>query len=195
VSAPERSEIALSALAARAQLGDRASLEALLRRLADHLRPHVQQLTRDDDWAEDVLQEVLLRVARKLPDLREHAWVRAWAYRIATREIVRQVSRKRRVSLASLEAAADVPAPEPADESAFDPGLIARLPAAVSALPEATRMVVRLRYLHGLSQTEVAEALSIPLGTVKSRLAYGLRRLRAQVGGSGSGEPPGGGGK
>jgi RNA polymerase sigma-70 factor (ECF subfamily) len=189
VSAPERSVISLPQLAARAQLGDREALEALLSRLAPPLRLHIEQLIGDADRAEDVLQDVLFRVARKLPTLREHAWVRAWAYRIATRDALRQIARGRRFAFTSLNAVVDLPATEVENDSVFDSHLLAQLPSAVAALPEASRVVVRLHYLHGFTQPEVAEILSIPLGTVKSRLAYGLRVLRARIAPSGRREP------
>jgi RNA polymerase sigma-70 factor (ECF subfamily) len=181
VTAADQSEPGLPQLAARAQLGDRSALETLLGRLAEQLRPHVRYLTGDADRAEDVLQEVLLLVAGKLSGLREHAWVRAWAYRIATREALRQVSRDHRRRQSPLEDASSVPLVDLADESPFDPALLAGLPAMVDALPEAAQVAVRLHYLHGLTQPEVAEALAIPLGTVKSRIAYGLQHLRTRL--------------
>lgn len=183
VTAADQSGTGLPQLAARAQLGDRWALEALLRRLAEQLRPHVRYLTGDADRAEDVLQEVLLLVARGLSGLREHAWVRAWAYRIATREALRQVSRAQRRRQSPLEDASAVPAVDGPEEPPFDPALLARLPALVEALPEAAQVAVRLHYLHGLTQPEVAEALAIPLGTVKSRIAYGLQQLRTRIAG------------
>lgn len=182
VLGPEPSAASLPQLAARAQLGEREALESLLRELAGQIRPHLEHLLGDSEHAADVLQEVLLRLARKLPSLREHAWVRAWAYRIATRDALRHVARSRRHVFVSLDAAIDVPATERDDDPLFDPRLLAQLPSAIASLPEACQVVVRLHYLHGLTQHEVAEVLSIALGTVKSRIAYGLRLLRTRIG-------------
>lgn len=181
VDTPESCSPSLPQLAARAQLGDRNALETLLRRLADQLRPYLEHLIADSDDAEDVLQEVLLRVTKKLPTLREHAWVRAWAYRIATRDALRHLARSRRHALTSLEVANDVPVAEAEEDCLFDPLILAQLPSAVAGLPAKCQTVVRLRSLHGLTQAEIAEILSIPLGTVKSRIAYGLRLLRERI--------------
>lgn len=178
VTAADGAEPTLAQLAARAQLGDRFALELMLQRLARQLRPHIEQLTGDGDQAQDVLQEVLLLVTRNLPGLREHRWIRAWAYRIATREALRQIGSGRRVAFASLESAGEVSAPESLDESLFDSEALARLPGEVAALPAASRIVIRMHYLDGLTQPEIAEALAIPIGTVKSRIAYGLAQLR-----------------
>lgn len=131
--------------------------------------------------ADDVLQDVLLCIARKLPSLRDPRWVRAWAYRIATRMALRQVGHARRNMLTSIDSLAELPSPDPRDDAPFDADVLARLPAVVSALPEGSQIVIRLHYMHGLTQPEVAEVLSIPLGTVKSRIAYGLRQLRVHL--------------
>ena len=71
----------------------------------------------------------------------------------------------------------DVAAPIPEDET-IEPVLLAELPHRLAAVPPAAQVVLRLHYLHELTQPEVAEALEIPLGTVKSRIAYGLAALR-----------------
>jgi RNA polymerase sigma-70 factor (ECF subfamily) len=169
---------ALPALAARAQLGDRAALETLLRGLQDPLREHIRALVRDDDLADDALQESLLLVCRKLRGLREPRWVRAWAYRVATREAVRtarQAARRRGEPLVNLTEADEIaevaPVPD-ADE-------LAALMRGVEALSTTLRVVIRMHYLREMSQQEIAAALEIPVGTVKSRLAAGLARLRA----------------
>lgn len=65
------------------------------------------------------------------------------------------------------------------EDDAFSPELRSAVLRHVDHLPKKAGTVVRLRFLEGLSQQEIAEALEIPLGTVKSRLAYGLHQLRA----------------
>jgi RNA polymerase sigma-70 factor (ECF subfamily) len=124
-----------------------------------------------------VLQETLLILCRRLGTVRDHRWVRAWAYRVATREAVRAARRSRASRTRPLDDWPELPAP-PADEPAVDPDLVAELPRRLDALPPGAQSVLRMRYLHGLSQAEIAEALEIPLGTVKSRLAYGIDALR-----------------
>jgi RNA polymerase sigma-70 factor (ECF subfamily) len=168
---------ALPALAARAQLGDRAALEALLRGLQDPLHAHVRLLVRDADLADDVLQETLLLICRKLGTLREPAWVRAWAYRVATREAVRAVARTRERRTEPIDDATEAHARTDEGELGVDD--VELLMRRVDALPASAQLVVRMHYLQEMSQQEIAAALEIPVGTVKSRLAYGLHRLRA----------------
>jgi len=162
----------------RAQVGDRAALDALLAAVQEPLYRCVLGLLGDATLAEDVLQEVFLRVYRKLRWLRDPGLFRPWCYRIATREAFRRLRRERRWSEqvrdpAVLDAVEAPPAAEPAE-----PGLLARLPGLLPRLSPASRAVLTLHYLEGLSLEEVAEVLGLAAGTVKSRLAYGLAGLR-----------------
>ena len=167
-------------LIGRAQLGDLHALDQLLASIQQPLFRHVSILLRDDDAAADVLQEVLLTISRKLASLRDPRWFRAWAYRIATREAVRQARHARRLPQAvDPDDLANVPVDEPATR--FDPEEIAQLSDAVAGLPPASQLVVRMHYLDGLTQLEVAEALEISVGTVKSRISYGLATLRKVI--------------
>lgn len=167
----------LPSLAARAQLGDRLALEQLLRALEQPLLDHVRTIVSDQDVADDVLQETLLRVSRKLGSLREPEWIRAWAYRIATREAVRAAREARDPRREAVDDWHDFPAEE-AGAAAISEDLLDELPARLDELPPRAQLVLRMRYLEQLSQREIAEALEIPIGTVKSRINYGLGILR-----------------
>ena len=168
-------------LVLRAQSGDREALDALLASVQEPLYRYVLSLVREPRLAEDVLQETFVRVYRKLGYLREPRLFRPWAYRVATREAFRNLKReRRRAEQAPFEdALKNVPAP-PARE-ALAPELSARLYESVAALSPASRVVVVLYYLHEMSLEETAGVLGVPLGTVKSRLAYGLEALRRRL--------------
>lgn len=163
----------------RAQGHDRVALEALLRALQLPLHRHISAVVRDPDLADDVLQEALWLVCRKLGGLRDPRWVRAWAYRIATREAHRRLERERVMS--SIDDAALGDLELPAIDASPDDELLARLPALVERLSPASEMVIRMHYLDRLSIAEIAEALELAPGTVKSRLAYGLAALRRSM--------------
>ena len=167
-------------LIGRAQLGDLGALDILLRAIQEPLFRHVRIVLGDDDAAEDVMQETLLAISRKLRALRDPRWFRAWAYRIATREAVRHARRARRLPQGiDPQDLAEVPADDPAGR--FEPELIAALPEALTALSPASQLVLRMHYLDEMTHVEVAEALEISVGTVKSRLAYGLAAIRKTV--------------
>jgi RNA polymerase sigma-70 factor, ECF subfamily len=162
----------------QAQSGDREALNELFRSVQDPLFRYIVSLVREQYLAEDILQEVFIRIYRKLRWLREPEAFRAWAYQIASREAFRYLNRERRWTdqvrdEATLTA---VPAKDHAGE--FPSELIETLPQLVGNLSPASRAVVVLFYLHEMSLVETAAVLDIPVGTVKSRLAYGLESLR-----------------
>ena len=168
------------ALVVRAALGDAVSLDRLLRAMQRPLFDHIQFIIGDPDRASDVLQDVLLSVCRALITLHDPKLFRAWSFRIATRAAIRARQRPARRAEQSFDSLPDIPNESP-DEPVFEPALVNALPRLVSELPAACGVVVRLRYLEELSVSEVAEALDIPTGTVKSRAAYGVALLRQRL--------------
>jgi RNA polymerase sigma-70 factor (ECF subfamily) len=167
-------------LVARAQQGDREALDDLLRLAQRPLHQYVTGLLADSAAADDVLQETLFRIARKLRWLSRPAAFRAWAFRIASREAHRHLAR-RGVAWA-LDEVDGIAVTDPDPLPVADPE---ELRAAVESLSPSSRAVVALHYWNELPLQEIAEALEIPLGTVKSRLAYGLTQLRARFGSTG----------
>lgn len=164
----------------RAQAGDREALGELLKAVQEPLYRYVLSLVRERHLAEDVLQETLVRIYRKLGWLREPELFRPWAYRIATREAFRHLRRERQWAqqVRDEDTLKNVAVP-PRDEFAAE--LADQLPQLIANIPPLSRAAVVLYYLHELSLGEVAAALDVPPGTVKSRLAYGRESLRRQL--------------
>ena len=164
-----------------AQSGDRAALEELFESIQSPLGRYVRAAAGDPATAEDVLQEVFMLIYRKLYWLREPELFRPWAYRIASREVVRQLKRARRWPEQFGE---DTPPESIAAEAReeFRPGVAERLPELLARVSPASRMVLVLHYLDEMPLQEVADVLGLPLGTTKSRLAYGLSALRREAG-------------
>jgi RNA polymerase sigma-70 factor (ECF subfamily) len=168
-------------LVLRAQSGDREALDALLRQMQGPLFRCIRGIVGHRELAEDVLQEVFVILCHKLVWLREPRLFRAWSYRIASREALRRLKRERRLGAPADEGAlALLPDPQVPDPVRRE--LAARLPALVTRVAPACRPVLALHYLEELTLPAVADILGLPLGTVKSRLAYGLRQLRGRLG-------------
>ncbi|MEJ7576548.1 MAG: RNA polymerase sigma factor [Pyrinomonadaceae bacterium] len=168
-------------LVLRAQSGDAEALDELLKTVQESLYRYIFNLVRERHLAEDILQEVFMRIYRKLGWLRQPELFRAWAYRIATRETFRHLKRERRWAdqVRDEEVLKMIPTPPPREE--FAPELVERLPQLVANISPASRAVIILYYLHEMSLDETAAVLEIPIGTVKSRLAYGLASLRERL--------------
>ena len=165
----------------QAQSGNNTALNELFKSVQEPLFRYVVSLVRDQHLAEDILQEVFIRIYRKLKWLREPEAFRAWSYQIASREAFRSLNREQRWSNQIRDEATLAALPAAGSESEFPRELIESLPQLVEKLSPASRAVVVLFYLHELSLIETAAVLEIPLGTAKSRLAYGLQSLRRIV--------------
>ena len=162
----------------QAQSGSHEALNELFKSVQEPVFRYIVSLVRDEHLAEDILQEVFMRIYRKLRWLREPQAFRAWTYQIASREAFRYLKREQRWSDQVREETALSGVAASEQESEFPRELIESLPQSVASLSPASRAVVVLFYLHELSLVETAAVLDIPLGTAKSRLAYGLECLR-----------------
>lgn len=164
-------------LVERAQRGDREAFTSLAFELSDRLFAVAHRILRDFDSAGDVLQVTLLRIWRDLPALRDPDLVEAWAYRILIRAC-HDVLRKQRRQAPALHllggdgAEAD-PAISVADREQLD--------RAFERLSAEQRAVIVLQYYRDLTLTDIAAVLQVPVGTVRSRLHYAKRALRAAI--------------
>lgn len=163
----------------QAQSGNREALDELFKSVQEPLFRYIASVVHETQIAEDILQEVFIRIYRKLRWLREPSAFRAWSYQIATREAFRYLKREKSWNeQVRDEGVLNV---VPAGEPVYSKELIDRLPELVQDLSPASRAVIVLYYLHEMSLGETAAVLDIPVGTVKSRLAYGLERLRRRL--------------
>ena len=161
----------------RAQCGDREALELLLRAVQPQLRRYLQRLVGASS-ADDVLQEVLILASRKLKWLEVPEAFHPWVYRVASRVAFRHLKKEKRWSEQVRDEVVldDIPAAESAVPRELLPELLQS-----DALSAASRAVLVLHFQEEMSLPEIAAILEIPLGTVKSRLAYGLAALRKKL--------------
>jgi len=161
----------------RAQCGDHEALECLLRSVQPSLRRFVRGIV-GTSHADDVLQDVLIVVCRKLKSLHAPELFRPWAFRIAGRQAFRHIRREKRWP------------EQPSDESVLDESSAENTSSSTELFEEvlslenlspASRAVLVLHFKEDLPLSEVAAILEVPVGTVKSRLAYGLAAIRKQI--------------
>ena len=165
----------------QAQSGDREALDRLLQAIQVRLHGYLVSLVHDDHLAMDLLQEVFVIVIQKLRWLQEPDAFLAWVYRIASRQALRALKRRRRMADShESDLLSKAMESEPAEE-VLDAEMIDRIPALLEEVSPASRIVLSLHYLQEMTLQEVASVLEIPIGTTKARLAYGLRVLRKRL--------------
>jgi RNA polymerase sigma factor (sigma-70 family) len=168
-------------LIARAQRGDAAAYEELVHAYQGIAFRTAYLIAGGAAEAEDAAQEGFVKAWRALGRFRRGAPFRPWLLRIVANEAHnRRRSAGRRTQLA-LRAATTIPSGDaaPSPEAALlGSEQRQRLLETVNALPDDQRVVISLRYFAELSEEETAETLGVPRGTVKSRTARALERLR-----------------
>ncbi len=165
-------------LVAAARAGDRKAFAMLSRRWHGKLIAHAWRLTGDREAARDAAQAGWLEIVRSLHRLQDEGAFTAWAYRIVSRRCAKQMGEAiRRRELG--EALAEQPEPMAAEGGEMLDRV--RLTAAIGELPPDQRSAIALFYLEEMSVAEVAVALAIPAGTVKTRLMHARRKLRAAL--------------
>ena len=163
-------------LVERARSGDQEAFADLVHQVSDTLFGIARRILRDPELAEDVLQNALVTIWRKLPGLREADRFEGWAYRILVNACYADAPRNRRWAQYIRELPADRPDLRDDFRTIHDRDELER---AFRQLPLDQRAVFVLHHHVGLPLVAVAETLGIPDGTARSRLHYATRALRA----------------
>jgi RNA polymerase sigma-70 factor (ECF subfamily) len=179
-------------LLGRIRKGDRDAFPVLVRRYERELYGYLKRYVGRTDLAEDVFQNTFLAIFRKIKYYEPGRAAKPWLYTIATHQAIDAMRRRgRRPDLFVQEAAVTDGRgdddggmldrnpgrmPDPAEQAA-DREQADDVRDAVDALPELFKQVILLAYFQGLKYQDVAEALEIPVGTVKSRLNAAVTRL------------------
>lgn len=177
---------ALSAyLVATARGGDQTAMSRLVDLHGPRLIAHATRLLGDIDGARDCVQDAWIEILRGLKGLRDDTVFLPWALRIVTRRVSRGIKRRQRDRAISSELAVemDVTTPETGPDAA-DASAVRR---ALAQLPPDHRACVALFYLEDMRVAEVAIALDVPVGTVKTRLMHAREKLRAVLKGESDG--------
>jgi RNA polymerase sigma factor (sigma-70 family) len=173
------SDEALVALVAR---GDEDALGELYDRVSRIAYGLAMRVLRDDRLAEDAVQEGFLAVWRNAAAFRaERAKASTWILTLVHRravDLVRREERRRAEPLSEETATGGEGVADATDEAAWLRFERERVQSALRQLPDVQREALELAYYGGFSQSELAERLGVPLGTIKSRMFAGLARLR-----------------
>lgn len=177
-----------SDLVAAARGGDAAAMDQLLRRHYSRVHAVCRRIAGGTRDADDAAQEAMIRIVRNLDRFDGRAAFGTWVYRIATNTALDELrKRKRQPRLQMVDNDDDLRVPnEPVDELAHRhiESVVDRITIdqALAELPEEFRTAVVMRDVGDLDYAEIAAALDLPIGTVKSRIARGRRLLIEKLG-------------
>ena len=158
----------------RCRRGDEGAFQELVDRYKDLVFALIARTVQDRSRAEDLAQDVFLRIHRGLPYFRGEARLSTWIYRIVANVCVQDHTRPA-VALVFDPVVVDPSVP---DRQFGDLELRDRLEKAIARLPANYRLLVAAHYLRGIQYEELAEALQLPLGTVKTQLHRAKQQLR-----------------
>jgi RNA polymerase sigma-70 factor (ECF subfamily) len=184
----ERKKITDETLIAKFQKGDVQAYDTLVRRYKDQLLNYVYRFVGNRNDAEDLVQETFLRVYKNKHYYKEIAKFSTWVYTIAGNLAKTELRRRKRRKLFSVsnfvneERDFDIPDtdnnPETAVDGSLKDDIIQR---AIEKLPAKFKEVILLRDVQGFAYEEISQILSIPLGTVKSRVNRGRLKLQEDL--------------
>ncbi len=165
-------------LVRRAQQGDDAAFASIAASCDAHLHAVAIRILRDPDLAADATQQALVSIWRDLPNLREPERFDAWAHRVLVRVCYLEAGRRRRLGPTRSWESVDPPACSDSTKQIADRDQLMR---GLERLPKQQRAVVVLHHYCDLPLADVARLLEVPIGTVRSRLFYAMRALRAAL--------------
>ena len=172
---PEHDALTDQQLIAAANAGDAEAFEALYRRYRDWVVALAHRFTGNRDDALDVMQDTFTYLLGKFPGFVLTSQLKTFLYSaVRNLSIRRRQKASRTVSADGLLDELPALSPGPVDDRADDD-----LATVLATLPVAQRQVLLMRFVDGLALAEIALALSIPVGTVKSRMHNALNTLRA----------------
>ncbi len=165
-------------LVERARRGDHDAFTELARGAVTRLERAARLILRDPELARDAVQEALIRAWHDLPGLRDPDRFDAWLHRLTVNACLDLARRRRRRVIEVEIDSIDAPTVSDHASALADREIV---DAAMRRLDERGRAIVVLHYFLGMPLTDVAAALGIPIGTVKSRLHRALGEMRTSV--------------
>jgi RNA polymerase sigma-70 factor (ECF subfamily) len=186
-------DVADADLIRRIRVGDRSAVDDLYDRFRRPAFALARRILGDDGLAEDVLQDVFVSVWRD-PGAYDGArgsfasWLLAAVHHRSVDAVRREESQRRRQTRAEEEAELDAPvSARDVEDEAWSRVVAEQVRAALGGLTDAQREALTLAYYGGYTQREVAALTGAPLGTVKTRMLAGMRRLREELGATSGG--------
>ena len=158
---------------------------SIIKKYQEKLYWHVRRMVVDHDDANDVLQNVFIRVWNALGNFREDSQLYTWLYRIGTNEALTWIEQQKRRSSVSLSDNEDMFSERLTAQKDFDPNKIEwKLQQAIQSLPEKQKIVFNLRYYDEMPYEEMAGVLGTSVGALKASYHHAVKKVEAYLTGN-----------
>lgn len=169
-----------AALLARVAAEERDAFEALYRLYSPRLQRFVRGMTKQTSLVEEILDDTMMVVWRKAYTFNHRSKVSTWIFAIAYRQSLKALERSGALEETGIDERADASAPGP-DEALQQQEVRKHLDDALHTLSPEQRAVMELTYYFGYACREIAEIMGCPVDTVKTRMFYARRKLKASL--------------
>ena len=159
-----------------------ATFTQLVRKYQERLYWHIRRMVIEHEDANDILQNVFIKVWKNLEDFREESNLYTWLYRIGTNETLTWMQQRKRNASVSMAGDEDYFADRLAAQKDFDPNKLEwRLQQAIQTLPEKQRVVFNLRYYDEMPYEEMSGILTTSVGALKASYHHAAKKVEAFI--------------
>lgn len=157
-----------------------ASFTQLVRKYQERLYWHIRRMVVEHEDANDILQNVFIKVWKNLGEFREESNLYTWLYRIGTNEALTWIEQQKRRTSVSIGENEDIFAQRLTAQKDFDPNKIEwKLQQAIQLLPEKQRIVFNLRYYDEMPYEEMSAVLDTSVGALKASYHHAVKKIEA----------------
>jgi RNA polymerase sigma-70 factor (ECF subfamily) len=162
-----------------------AAFTQLVRKYQERLYWHIRRMVVEHEDANDILQNVFIKVWKNLGEFREESNLYTWLYRIGTNEALTWIDQQKRRSSVSISGNEDMFAERLTSQRDFDPSKIEwKLQQAIQSLPEKQKLVFNLRYYDEMPYEEMAGVLGTSVGALKASYHHAVKKVEAFITGN-----------
>jgi len=159
-----------------------ASFTQLVRKYQERLYWHIRRMVVEHEDANDILQNVFIKVWKNLDDFREESNLYTWLYRIGTNEALTWIDQQKRRKSISLSDNEDIFSERLQAQKDFDPNKIEwKLQQAIQTLPEKQRIVFNLRYYDEMPYEDMSGVLGTSVGALKASYHHAVKKVQAFI--------------
>ena len=158
------------------------AFNAIVTGYSERLYWHVRRFLCSHEDADDLLQEILLKIWKALPSFRGESQIYTWVYRIATNEVLNHLRRLKLISLSRLESVSERLAKKIDEDPYFNGDALQReLHKSIQRLPDKQRLVFNMRYFDEMKYEDISQITGTSVGALKASYHHAYNKVRAEL--------------